>query len=143
VNSESGLDAGLLVGRQDVLPRAERPAVPAPGVEIQDALGFDGERRIAGKDPTAMPPRAEGVLAEPAPQRGPADLGDQPLRDDRLLQLAQRPACQRQPALRGQLTREGFDGDDDSGGKSGPAARPEAVPRGPAFGAARSVFSTC
>ncbi len=143
MNPEPSLDTGFLVGRQNVLPRAQRDAVPAPGVEIEDALGLGGKRRIPREDPTAMPPRAEGVLAEPAPQRGPADVGDQPLRNDRPLQVAQRPARQRQPALRRQLTREGLDGDDDPGGKSGPAARPEAAPRGPAAGTARIVSATC
>ena len=143
VNPEPSLDAGLLVGRQDILPRPERNPVPAPGVEFQDALGLGRKRRIAREDPTAMPPGAKGVLAEPAPQRGPADLGDQPLRDDGLPQITERPARQRHPPVRGQLTREGLDGDDDSGGKSGLAARLEAVPRGRAAGSARSVFSTC
>ena len=143
MNAEPSLDARFLIGRQDVLARAERDPVPAPRVQFQDALGLGGECRVAGENPTPMPPGAQGVLAEPAPQGGPTDLGDEPLRHDRLLQVAERPVRQRHSALRGQLTREGLDGDDDSGGKSGPAARPEATPRGPAADAARSVFSTC
>ena len=90
---------------EDVLLRAEWRTVPVPGVEIQDGLGLDGERRIAREDPRAMAPRAQGVLAEPAPQRGPADLDHQPLGDHRALQVPQRPARQRQPALRGYWMR--------------------------------------
>jgi hypothetical protein len=143
VHPEPRRDAGFLIGRPHVLPWAKRDTVPAPRIKFPEALGFYGDRRIAGENPTPVPPGAQGVLAEPAPQRGPTDLGDQALRHAGLLQLAQRPARQRQPALCGQLTREGLDGDDDSGGNSGPAARPEAIPRGPAAAAARSVFSTC
>jgi hypothetical protein len=101
---EPGLNARLLVGRQDIVAGPQRNAFPLAGVEIQDALGLGGERRIARKDPGAMPPRAQGVLLEPAPQRGRADLGDQAIGDDRALQVAQRPARQRQPTLRWQLT---------------------------------------
>ena len=64
MNPEPSLDTGLLVGRQNVLPRAQRDAVPAPGVEIEDALGLGGKRRITREDPTAMPPRAEGVRGD-------------------------------------------------------------------------------
>ena len=85
MNTEPGLDAGFLVGRQDVLPGAERDTVPAPGVELQDALGLGGEGRIAGENPTPMPPGAKGILAEPAPQRSATDLGYQSLRHDGLL----------------------------------------------------------
>src|SRR5205809_4384533 len=46
MNPEPSLDTGLLVGRQNVLPRAQRDAVPAPGVEIEDAFGLGGKRRI-------------------------------------------------------------------------------------------------
>ena len=78
VPAAAGLDARFLVGRQDVLIGPQGLALPRAGVEIQDPPGLGRKRRVAREDPTAMAPRAQGVLAEPAPQRGLADLGDQP-----------------------------------------------------------------
>jgi hypothetical protein len=48
------LDAGLLVGAQDVVPWPQEPPLPAPFVEIKDPARFGGERGIAREDPATM-----------------------------------------------------------------------------------------
>src|SRR5439155_20355419 len=57
MNPEPRLGTGLLVGRQNVLPRAQRDAGPAPGVETEDARGLGGKRRSTRVGPVAMPLR--------------------------------------------------------------------------------------
>src|SRR5919109_2070538 len=59
-----GLDARLFVGTEHVFARAERDALPAALVEIQDPAGIEGEVRIAGEDPAAIAPWSQRVLAE-------------------------------------------------------------------------------
>jgi hypothetical protein len=49
VDGPEHLDAGCLVSRHYVLPRAERHTVPAPGVELQDAFGLGREPWITGE----------------------------------------------------------------------------------------------
>jgi len=72
----SCLDAGLLVGAEHVITRPQCCAAPAALVEIENTAGLAGKIRIAWEDPCAMPPGAQRVLAEPALERGAADLRD-------------------------------------------------------------------
>lgn len=58
----AGLNAGLLIGRDNEFIVLERFVLPLAGVEIQDAPSFGGEFWIAGKDPTAVIPRPNGVF---------------------------------------------------------------------------------
>src|SRR5262249_57528632 len=83
-----------------------------------------GERGIAGEEPAPVAPRAERILAEPPPEGGAADLRDEALCHHLAAQLRQRPARQGKAPPCRQLTREGFDLDDDAGGQSGLGARP-------------------
>jgi hypothetical protein len=69
VDPHAGLNAGLLVGGEDELVLAQRLAVPAARVQIEDAPGLGLELRIAGKDPAAVLPRADRILVQPAPHR--------------------------------------------------------------------------
>ena len=73
----AGLNAGLFVSTQHVITRPQGLVLPTALVEVQDTTGLDGESRVAWKYPTAMPPRPQRVVAEPTPQRGTADLGNQ------------------------------------------------------------------
>ena len=71
------LNAGLLVGRDYELILFESPAVPASGVQVEDAASLGRELRIAWKDPTAVIPGPDRVLMEPAPDRAAGNGGDQ------------------------------------------------------------------
>src|SRR4029450_11925043 len=51
------LDAGLLVGADDIGVRLQFLALEDPVVQVQDDPGFGGEVGIAGKDPGAVLPR--------------------------------------------------------------------------------------
>jgi hypothetical protein len=73
----SGLDAGLLVGRDDKFIVFEGFTVPGALIQIQDPAGLDGEGRVAGEDPAAVVPGADGVLMEPPPNRAARDSGNQ------------------------------------------------------------------
>src|SRR5437660_4514592 len=90
-----GLDARFFIGAEHVLPRPEGNSLPAALVEIQDSAGLKREVRIARKDPAAIAPRSQRVLAEPAPQRGAADLRHDSLRHHLAPKLRHRPARQR------------------------------------------------
>ena len=73
MDAPTGLDAGLFVGRQDAIGGRQRLALPATFVKLQHPVGLLLEVRVAGKDPTAVVPRAQGVFAQPTPQGGLAD----------------------------------------------------------------------
>ena len=77
MNAHSRLDAGLLVGGDDVLVLAQRLPLPASLVQVQDAPGLGLEVRIARKDPAAVLPRPNGVFVQPAPDGAVADARDQ------------------------------------------------------------------
>src|SRR5208282_776110 len=62
------LDAGLLVGGEDIITRAQGLALPAPMVEIENATGLRGEGWIPREDPAAMPPGTQCILGQPAPE---------------------------------------------------------------------------
>jgi len=137
------LDAGLLVGAQDIVVWSEGKSLPTALIEIEDAAGLGGEPGIAREDPTAMAPRAQGILTEPAPQGRAADLSHQPLGHHLLAQIADRPTGQRQAVLRRQFTGQRLDLDDDAGGKSGPGARCAAGPPIREGGGDRTASAIC
>ena len=143
MDAPARLNAGLLVGAQDVFTSAHGVPLPPSFVEIQDAASFGGKVPIAWKDPAAMPPGLQGILTEPAPHRGPADLGDDASGDHFSLQLGDGPPRQRQSLLAGRFTRQRLDLDDDAGGKSGLGARLEAVLRGRVIGPGKIACAIC
>src|SRR5262245_52661888 len=143
MDAPTRLNAGLLVSAADIFTPAQGAPLPPSFVEIQDAAGFGGKVRIAWKDPAAMSPGLQGILTEPAPHRGPADLGDDASGNDFSLQLGDGPPRQRQSPLAGQFTRQRLDLDDDAGGKSGLVARLEAVPRGRVIEPGKIACATC
>jgi hypothetical protein len=89
-----GLDTGLLIDAKNVIVRPQRCTFPAALVQIDDAASLAGEVWVARKDPTAVAPGTQGVLAKPAPERGAADLGNDAARNRLLTQLSDRPASQ-------------------------------------------------
>jgi len=106
-------------------------------VEIQEGTGLFHKPGITGKDPAAMPPRTDGVSAEPAPKGGSADLGYQPLIENFPADVGDREARQGQAGAMGQFTSEGFYRDDETGGKSGLYARRGVRPQDRANGPSR------
>ena len=88
----AGLNAGLFVSGDDVVVSAQRSAFPDAFVQIKDGAGFVGKVGVAREDPASMLPRTEGIAAEPAPQSGTADLGNQALRNYVLPELLDREA---------------------------------------------------
>ncbi len=76
VEADAGLDARVLVGRDDTVIRRERAALVATGIEIEHAAGLHGEIGIARDNPRAVLPRPDGVCVEPPPHRLGADRSD-------------------------------------------------------------------
>jgi hypothetical protein len=70
VEAHAGLDAGLLVGAEDVVVLAKRPSFPFPLVEVQDPAVLPGEARVAGEDPRPVLPGLDGVVSEPTAHGG-------------------------------------------------------------------------
>jgi hypothetical protein len=82
VSPLAGLNAGLLVSRQHIIGGVQRGSVPDPLVKIQDGAGLFGKLRVPRENPSAVTPRANGILAEPTPQRRATDAGHDSLLDD-------------------------------------------------------------
>jgi hypothetical protein len=138
-----GLDAGLFVGRQDVVIDTERHPLPSALIEIEDGSRAGSKVGISREDPTPMAPRTESIPAEPPPQRGPADLGYQTLAEHVLAEIRHGESRQRQTEAVREFAGESLNLDDETGGKSGSCARPEVAPRGQVVGANRSACATC
>jgi len=79
VLANSGLNAGLLVSRQNEFVRAERPAAPETLVKVENRSSLLNKLGITGKYPTAMAPGTYGIAAQPSPESTAADLGDDTL----------------------------------------------------------------
>ena len=73
VQAHPGLNAGLFIRAEDELVRAQRLALPALRVEVEDAARLDRELRIAGKDPRPVLPRPDRVFVQPSPDGLVAD----------------------------------------------------------------------
>ena len=97
-------------------------------VEVEDGAGFGREVGVAREDPAAMLPGPERVAAEPAPQGGATDLGDEALRNHVPPDLVDREAGQGKPKAVGEFTSKCLNLDDETGGKSGLYARLGAPP---------------
>src|SRR5712692_10414141 len=94
----TGLNAGLLVGRDHIVARPQRAALPLPGIEIQHRTGALGKARVARKQPTPMAPRPNRVGIQPAPEGRLADGRHEAAGQDFAAQLRHRPAALRPPS---------------------------------------------
>ena len=90
-----------------------------------------------------MLPGAKSIAAEPAPQAGAADLGDQTLRDHTLTDLLDRETGQRKSETVRKLAGQCLNLNDEAGGKSGPYARLEAAPQDRGGVPERTASATC
>ena len=138
-----GLNAGFFIRRNHVVARSQWASVPAALVQIQNRVGAFGEPRVAGKQPTAMAPRPDGVRIQPPPERRAADGGDESARHHFAAQIRQRPPGQWHAQVHGKFTRDPLDLDDDVGGKSGLGARLAAPHRDRRGVGRRSGGATC
>ncbi len=143
MDTDAGLDAGFLVGREYKVAAAQRRASPATLVEVKHPTGLGGEVGVAWKNPASVAPRAQRLAAEPAPQSGAAHLGHDTFGDDLTLNIGERPARQRQTAAVRQFARQRLNRDDDAGGKSGRVPRREVPLRGRGSHVHRSACAIC
>ncbi len=108
MNATACLNAGLLVGRDDEIVAPQGFALPAAGIEVENAPRLYGKVRVAWKDPTPMLPGANGIFTEPAPHSLVADGGCQSAAFDLAGYVAATEARQRQSAGSGQFAGNGF-----------------------------------
>jgi hypothetical protein len=73
MDAPASLDAGLLVGGDDELVLAQRLALPAARIQVQDAPGLGLELRVAREYPAAVLPRTDRILVQPTPHGAVAD----------------------------------------------------------------------
>ena len=81
-------------------------SLPHTLVEIEDGSRLFQKQRVPRENPTSITPRSIGILAEPAPDGGSADLRYQPLSENFLPNVGDREARQGQALAMRQLTSE-------------------------------------
>ena len=123
------LNTGLFVGREHEIVGPEGLPVPTALVEIEDGSGLLYKQRIAGKDPSSMPPWTESIFAEPAPDGSSTDLRYESLIENFLPDVRHREAREGESLPVRQFTSESFYLNDETGGKNEPYARLEVRPR--------------
>lgn len=128
MDTQSRLNAGLLVGRDDELVQAQRLALPTPLVKVQYARGLDLELRIARKYPATMLPRPDGIFVQPAPDGAVADAGHKASTLRVSCHIGYAEPRQRQTQSARQLARERLDLNCEPWGE-----KPEGVPGGPSL----------
>src|SRR5262249_19882116 len=143
VLAQARLDTGFLVGREHEVTAAQGRPFPAAFVEVEHTAGLGGKVWIAGKNPASVSPGTNRVAAEPAPQRGAADLSHDPFGHDLPLDLGKREPRQGQTQSMREFAGEGLNVDDDAGGKSGPVPRLAVARRGQESRVRRNVFAIC
>ena len=75
----AGLNAGLLIGRDDELIFLQGFAFPLTAIQIQNASRLGGKIRIPRKNPTPVIPGPNGILMQPAPKVIPLTEATRPL----------------------------------------------------------------
>ena len=137
------LNARLFVGREHKILGTQGLSLPKALVEIEDRSRSFQEAWVARENPAALAPRSNGVLTEPAPDGGSADLRHQPLVKNLLAEVSDGKTRQGQTGAMRQLTGESFYLYDDAGGKRRRDARLEVVPRGPVDESEQIACATC
>ena len=108
-NAAARLNAGLLIGAQDVIARSQRDVLPHPGVQIHHSSGLLRELRVSREYPGAMPPRTQRIRVEPSPNRAGSDRLHDSFRQGCATNFRNGEPAQRFPSGGGQLTRDGLD----------------------------------
>ena len=91
------LDTGFLVCTDDAILGRKCLTLSAALVQIEHPGGLALKIRVARKDPTAVRPRADRILCEPAPQGRLPDAGHESASDHLAANLRQAPARERAP----------------------------------------------
>ena len=76
------LNAGFLIGTADEILIGQGFALPTATMEIENGARFGGELRVAWKHPALVSPWLDGIVVEPTPDGGVADVGDDPTVND-------------------------------------------------------------
>jgi hypothetical protein len=108
MTTAAGLDAGLLVGAQDVVLGTQGLVLPPTRIEIENRSGLVGEVGITGKDPVFVPPRFDGIRRENPPHRAATDRCAQRVAGSGG-DVGQRLPTQRLLGFRDQCTRDRLD----------------------------------
>ena len=138
----TGLHAGLLIGGDDKFVAFEGFVLPRAAIQVEDAVGPDGKIGVARKDPTALIPRANGVLVEPAPDGASRDAGHQAGVADLASDVGSIPVRQWQVEGGGQLASQRFDLYDQLRGEKPGGDPGERARRGRRGAPRRTVFAT-
>lgn len=133
VDSDSGLDAGFLVGADDEVIRAKGLALPLLGVEVEHPARLGREFGVAGEDPGSVLPRADGVFMKPAPHGFMTDGGDEAGALDVTDDIRGAQARERQAQRGGEFTGDGLDLHHDFWGEKPGAVPGAAAPPSPAI----------
>jgi hypothetical protein len=59
---QARLNTRLLVGAEDEVVRVERPSLPPPRIEVENAARLDRKPGVPREDPGAMLPGPDGIL---------------------------------------------------------------------------------
>lgn len=111
------LNAGLLIGTNHVFVGTQQLAIPGSMIQIQYPSRFFLEIRISGPYPAPVTPRANCVLAQPAPDRRSTDGGHNTPLDGLLSDLLPAQTRERKPEVLWQLAGKGLDLQNDLRGK--------------------------
>jgi len=95
----ASLNACLLVRREHTVRIRQGRTLPEAFIEIKDTPSLLAEQGIPGKEPAAMVPGPDGILAEPAPDRGLSNGSDQSALNGLSLQISHAEPRQRNAVL--------------------------------------------
>src|SRR5215471_9058566 len=115
----SCLNTRLFVSAKYKILRTQGLSLPNTLLEVEDRSRLFQKQWMARENPASITPRSNGVLAEPAPDGGSADLRYQPLSENFLPDVGNREAREGQTLAMRQLTSESFYLHDETRGKAG------------------------
>lgn len=139
----TGLNTGLLIRAQHEVRWGQGKSVPDALVEVQDTSRLFQKGSIPRKDPTAETPGTESILAQPTPKGRPTDFRHQSFGEHFTADLGQREARQGEASTIRKFTGQGFNLNDQAGGKSGQDARREVPLPGRAIAPNRNACAIC
>jgi len=143
VKTGAGLNAGLLICRDDKLVVMKGLSTPNALVKTQDTPCFESELWGAGKDPAAMLPRADGVGMEPPPHGAIADGRHESRLADFGSQFGDAPAGKWNIMGCRQFTGKSLNLNDQFWGEKPGVARAAVVRRARRAVLRRTAFATC
>ena len=106
--SAACLDAGLFIGGENELLGAEFTALPDALVQIQDPSGLGFKIGISRKDPAAVLPRPDGILAQPSPDGGITQGCGETASADMGTEFGHAPARKGHTEAMGEFAGDGF-----------------------------------